>query len=61
MIVGVKSVRIGDVVMPVYPPNNPELVPEVQGPFYDDAQVNFNLSFFLDIVIDKFMLLLGYS
>lgn len=25
--------------MQVYPPANPELVPEVQGPFYDDAQV----------------------
>lgn len=38
-IVGIKSVRIGDVVMEVYPPANPELVPEIQGPFYEGAQV----------------------
>lgn len=37
--VGIKSVRIGDVVMEVYPPTNPELVPELQGPFYEGAQV----------------------
>ncbi|KAG2198207.1 hypothetical protein INT46_006615 [Mucor plumbeus] len=36
--VGIKSVRIGDVVMQVYPAENPELVPEVQGPFYEGAQ-----------------------
>ncbi|CEG83438.1 hypothetical protein RMATCC62417_17358 [Rhizopus microsporus] len=36
--VGIKSVRIGDVVMEVYPPANPELVPELQGPFYEGAQ-----------------------
>ncbi|KAI7898653.1 AAA domain-containing protein [Cokeromyces recurvatus] len=34
----IKSVRIGDVVMPIYPAENPELVPQVEGPFYDDAQ-----------------------
>ncbi|KAI8983752.1 AAA domain-containing protein [Pilobolus umbonatus] len=36
--VDIKSVRIGDVVMSVYPPLNPELVPEVQGPFYEGSQ-----------------------
>ncbi|KAL7311976.1 hypothetical protein PS15m_009681 [Mucor circinelloides] len=36
--VGIKSVRIGDVVMQVYPAENPELVPEIQGPFYEGAQ-----------------------
>ncbi|KAG0792461.1 hypothetical protein G6F57_004554 [Rhizopus arrhizus] len=36
--IGIKSVRIGDVVMEVYPPANPELVPEIQGPFYEGAQ-----------------------
>lgn len=25
--------------MEVYPPANPELVPEIQGPFYEGAQV----------------------
>ena len=38
-IVNVKSVRIGDVVMQVTPPKNPELVPEHTGPFYDNSQV----------------------
>lgn len=27
--------------MEVYPPANPELVPEIQGPFYEGAQVRF--------------------
>ncbi|KAI9303209.1 AAA domain-containing protein [Cunninghamella echinulata] len=36
--VNVKSVRIGDVVMPIEPPKNPELVPEHEGPLYDDSQ-----------------------
>ncbi|KAI9253809.1 AAA domain-containing protein [Phascolomyces articulosus] len=36
--VNVKSVRIGDVVMQVTPPENPELVPEHTGPFYDNSQ-----------------------
>ncbi|KAI8646980.1 AAA domain-containing protein [Parasitella parasitica] len=36
--VGIKSVRIGDVVMQVYPAENPELVPEIQGAFYEGAQ-----------------------
>ena len=40
-IVGIKSVRIGDVVMQVYPAKNPELVPEIQGPFYDGSQVSY--------------------
>ena len=35
----IKSVRIGDVIMQVIPAENPELVPEVQGPFYEGAQV----------------------
>ncbi|KAI9354986.1 AAA domain-containing protein [Pilaira anomala] len=34
----IKSVRIGDIVMQVYPAENPELVPEIQGPFYDGSQ-----------------------
>lgn len=38
-VVNVKSVRIGDVVMPVVPAENPELVPEVEGPFYEGSQV----------------------
>ncbi|KAI7849218.1 AAA domain-containing protein [Circinella umbellata] len=37
--VNVKSVRIGDVVMQVTPPKNPELVPEHTGPFYDNSQL----------------------
>ncbi|KAI8350392.1 AAA domain-containing protein [Blakeslea trispora] len=36
--VNIKSVRIGDVVMQIIPAENPELVPEVQGPFYEGAQ-----------------------
>ncbi|KAI7879625.1 hypothetical protein K492DRAFT_208133 [Lichtheimia hyalospora FSU 10163] len=36
--VNVKSVRIGDVVMPIVPPSNPELVPELEGPFYQESQ-----------------------
>ncbi|KAI9260188.1 AAA domain-containing protein [Sporodiniella umbellata] len=36
--VGIKSVRIGDVELKVYPPKNPELVPEVQGSFYEGSQ-----------------------
>ncbi|KAI8341541.1 hypothetical protein BC941DRAFT_416834, partial [Chlamydoabsidia padenii] len=36
--VNIKSVRIGDVVMPVEPALNPELVPEHEGPLYDDSQ-----------------------
>lgn len=36
--VGIKSVRIGDVVMQVIPAKNPELVPEIQGPFYEGSQ-----------------------
>ncbi|KAI8991241.1 AAA domain-containing protein [Mycotypha africana] len=36
--VSVKSVRIGDVILHVYPAENPELVPEVPGPFYEGAQ-----------------------
>ncbi|GAA5805817.1 AAA domain-containing protein [Helicostylum pulchrum] len=36
--VDIKSVRIGDIVMQVYPAENPELVPEIQGPFYDGSQ-----------------------
>lgn len=39
--VDIKSVRIGDIVMQVYPAENPELVPEIQGPFYDGSQVLF--------------------
>lgn len=27
--------------MQVYPAENPELVPEIQGPFYDGSQVSF--------------------
>lgn len=38
-IVDIKSVRIGDIVMQVHPAENPELVPEIQGPFYDGSQV----------------------
>lgn len=41
-IVGIKSVRIGDVVMQVYPAENPELVPEIQDPFYEGAQVGIS-------------------
>lgn len=37
--VGIRSVRIGDVEMEIYSPKNPELVPEVQGPFYEGSQV----------------------
>ena len=37
--VNVKSVRIGDVVMAVTPAENPELVPEHLGPFYEGSQV----------------------
>ena len=40
-LVGIKSVRIGDVVMQVYPAENPELVPEIPGPFYPGAQVSW--------------------
>ncbi|KAG0177699.1 von Willebrand factor A domain-containing protein 8 [Apophysomyces sp. BC1021] len=36
--VNVKSVRIGDIVMSIVPPNNPELVPEHNAPFYEDSQ-----------------------
>lgn len=39
LTVNVKSVRIGDVVMPVYPPQNAELVPEYDGPLYEHSQV----------------------
>lgn len=38
-LVNIKSVRIGDVVMPVESALNPELVPEHEGPLYDDSQV----------------------
>lgn len=37
--------RIGDVVMQVYPAENPELVPEIQGPFYEGAQVGLYKTF----------------
>ncbi|KAI9317743.1 AAA domain-containing protein [Dichotomocladium elegans] len=36
--VNVKSVRIGDVIMEIEPPENPELVPENSQPFYEDSQ-----------------------
>ncbi|RCI05809.1 von Willebrand factor A domain-containing protein 8, partial [Rhizopus stolonifer] len=36
--IGIRSVRIGDVEMEIYSPKNPELVPEVQGPFYEGSQ-----------------------
>ncbi|CAO3595524.1 unnamed protein product [Absidia cylindrospora] len=36
--VNIKSVRIGDVVMPVEAARNPELVPEHEGPLYDESQ-----------------------
>ncbi|KAI8393920.1 AAA domain-containing protein [Radiomyces spectabilis] len=38
--VGIKSVRIGDVVMPVTPPTHPELVPEHTQPFYEGSQLH---------------------
>lgn len=41
----IKSVRIGDIVMQVYPAENPELVPEIQGPFYDGSQVSITFFF----------------
>jgi hypothetical protein len=57
-IVGIKSVRIGDVVMQVYPAENPELVPEVQGPFYEGAQVG--ISFILSNIFNN-NIYVGYT
>jgi hypothetical protein len=55
-LVDVTSVRIGDVVMTVIPSENPELVPEVTGPFYDEAQVHYrtNLTLYLYWVLSQF-------
>ncbi|KAL0082790.1 AAA domain-containing protein [Phycomyces blakesleeanus] len=35
----ITSVRIGDVVMSIVPPKNPELVPEHTAPFYEESQL----------------------
>jgi hypothetical protein len=35
---GIKSVRIGDVVINVGTPNSPELVPEYDDPMFEDSQ-----------------------